>query len=108
MCPTKIGYPNALSLGKNSFRKKRNATTLNSTHQAKNQCNFDSGRLERQQCDLHKLLLNIVNLEYLFGVGTKLKKIYSKKRTKQVPLFQPEHGFCQQNEPERGQVLVSE
>ena len=27
--------------------------TLNSTHQAKKQCNFDTGCLERQQRDLH-------------------------------------------------------
>ena len=36
--------------------KKRNAATLNSAHQAKKQCNFDSGWLERQQCDLHSFL----------------------------------------------------
>ena len=29
--------------------KKRNVITLNSAHQAKKQCNFDSGWLERQQ-----------------------------------------------------------
>ena len=33
--------------------KKSNVATLNSAHQAKKQCNFDSGWLERQQCDLH-------------------------------------------------------
>ena len=33
--------------------KKRNMATLNSAHKAKKQCNFDSGWLERQQCDLH-------------------------------------------------------
>ena len=27
--------------------------TLNSAHQTKKQCNFDSGWLEQQQCDLH-------------------------------------------------------
>ena len=36
------------------------------------------------------------------------KKIYSKTTTKSVPVLQPEHGFCQQNEPECGQVLVRE
>ena len=36
------------------------------------------------------------------------KKIYSKTTTKSVPLIQPEHGFCQQNGLEWGQVLVSE
>ena len=33
--------------------KKRKVATLNSAHQVKKQCNFDSGQLERQQCDLH-------------------------------------------------------
>ena len=35
-----------------------------------------------------------------------LKKIYSRPAS--VPLLQPEQGFCQQNGPERNQVLVSE
>ena len=52
VCSTKIGYSNALSLGIN-ICKKRNVTILNSAHQAKKQCNFDSGWLEQQQCDLH-------------------------------------------------------
>ena len=47
-----IGYVNALSLGTNSC-KKRSVATLNRAHQAKKQCNFDSGWLERQQCGLH-------------------------------------------------------
>ena len=42
-----------------------------------------------------------MNLRDLFGIGTMLKKIYSRKTTKSVPLLQPEHGFCQQNRPER-------
>ena len=54
------------------------------------------------------LLLNLVNLRHLFGVRTKLKQIYSRTITKSVSLLQPEHGFCQQNGPERAQVLVSE
>ena len=36
------------------------------------------------------------------------KKIYSRTTTKSVPLLQPEYGFCQQNEQQRGKVLVSE
>ena len=36
------------------------------------------------------------------------KKIYLRTTTKSVPLLQPEHGLCQQNGQERGQVLVSE
>ena len=43
----------------------------------------------------------------MFGVGTMLKKIYSRATTISVPLLQPEHGFCQQNGPEHDQVLVS-
>ena len=50
-CSTNIGYANALSLATNSC--KSNVATLNSAHQAKKQCNFDSGWLERQQCELH-------------------------------------------------------
>ena len=49
-----------------------------------------------------------MNLRDLLGVGTKLKKIYSRTTAKSIPLLQPEHGFCQQNGPEGGQVLVSE
>ena len=45
-------YANALSLGTNSL-KKRSVATLNSAHQTKKKCNFDSGWLERQLCDLH-------------------------------------------------------
>ena len=36
------------------------------------------------------------------------RKTYSRTTTKPVPLLKPEHGFCQQNGPEYGQVLVSE
>ena len=32
-----------------------------------------------------------------------LKKVFSRA-TKSIPLLQPEHGFCEQNGPERGQV----
>ena len=53
------------------------------------------------------ILLNLVNLRDMFGVGTKLKKTYSRT-TKSVPLLQLEHGFCQQNGPKHSQVLVSE
>ena len=34
--------------------QERNVTTFNSAHQAKTQCNFDSGWLERQQGGLHR------------------------------------------------------
>ena len=30
--------------------------------------------------------------------------MYSRTTTKSIPLLQAEHGFCQQNEPERGQL----
>ena len=36
--------------------EKRNAATMNSANKAKVMCNFDSGWLERQQCDLHSFL----------------------------------------------------
>ena len=44
-----------------------------------------------------------MNLGYLFDVGTKLKESI-KNPTKLVPQLQLEHGFYQQNGPERGQV----
>ena len=37
-------------------------------------------------------------------VGTNWKKVYLRTKTRSIPLLQPEYGFCQQNEPERGQV----
>ena len=40
-----------------------------------------------------------MSLRDLFG-----KKVYSRKTTKSIPLLQPEHGFCRQNGPERGQI----
>ena len=55
-----------LVLNKNTLRKctaigekqlqKRNVATVNSPHQAKKQCNFQSGWLERQQGDLYSFL----------------------------------------------------
>ena len=38
----KTGHANALSLGTNTC-KERNVATLKRTHQAKKQCNFNSG-----------------------------------------------------------------
>ena len=32
------------------------------------------------------------------------KNVYWRATTKSVPLLQPEHGFCQQNGPEHGQL----
>ena len=52
VCSKKVGDTNALSLGTNSC-KKRNVVTLNSAHQVKKWCNFDSGWLEPQQGGLH-------------------------------------------------------
>ena len=43
---------NSLSLGTNCCIR-RNAATLNSAHQAKKQCKFDSGWLEGQYIGLH-------------------------------------------------------
>ena len=36
-----------------SKKEKTKVATWNSAHQTKKWCNFDSGWLERQQCDLH-------------------------------------------------------
>ena len=54
VCSTNIGYANALSLWKNSC-KKRNVTTVNNSNLAKKQWNLDSSWLENQQYDLHSL-----------------------------------------------------
>ena len=87
--------------------KKRNMATLNSAHKAKKQCNFDSGWLERQQCDLHSS--ESCEPKRFVRCWNKVeKKKNSRTTTKSGPLLQPEHGFCQQNGPERGQVSVSE
>ena len=45
-----------------------------------------------------------MNLKELFGVGTKLKESYSRTTTKSILRLQPEHGFCQPNGPNRGQI----
>ena len=74
--------------------KKRN------THQVKKQCTLSRCSAGR----FTQLLLNLVNLRDLFGVGTKLKKGYSRTTTKWIPHLQPEHGFCQQNGSEHCQV----
>ena len=42
-------------------------------------------------------------MEDLFDVGTKLKESI-KNPTKSIPQLQLEHGFYQQNGPERGQL----
>ena len=47
-----------------------------------------------------------MNLRDLFGVGTNLKKKIIQENKKSALLLQLEHGFFQQNGPERGQVLV--
>ena len=45
-----------------------------------------------------------MNLRDLFGVGTKLKKIYSTTTVKSIPLLQPKRGFGEQKGPEPDQV----
>ena len=37
-------------------------------------------------------------------LGQSWKKVYSRATTKSIELLQPEHGFCQQNGLECGQV----
>ena len=38
----------------------------------------------------------------------KINRLRKCNNIQEVPLLQPDHGFCQQNGAERGQVLVSE
>ena len=54
VCSTIIGYANALSLGTNSCKKKKERSHFEqrSAHLAKKQCNL-CGWLERQQGGLH-------------------------------------------------------
>ena len=89
------------------LQKKRNVATLNSAHQAKKQCNFNSGWLERQHCDLHSFFWILWTWEICSVSQQSWKKIYSRTTTKSVPLLQPEHGFCQQYGQGCDQVLVS-
>ena len=103
----KTGYANALLLETNSYKKTRNVATLNSAHQAKKQCNFDSGWLERQHCDLNSFFWILWTWEICSVPQKSWKKIYSRTTTKSVPLLQSEHGFCQQNGQGCDQVLVS-
>ena len=84
---TEMYYANSLLL-EETAAKKRNVTTMNSAHQAKQQCNFDSNWLELQQVTKRQ----------------SWKKVYSRATTKSTPQVQPEHWFCQMNGPERGQV----
>ena len=72
---------------------------LNSAHQAKKQCNFDSGQIEQQQ-----LLLNYVNLRDFLGAATKLKKSIFKNNNQIKYTVTTRTWFCQKNEPERGQL----
>ena len=48
--------------------------------------------------------MNLANLKDFPGVAIKLKESIFKKTTISNPLLQPEHGFCQQNRPEHGQL----
>ena len=68
--------------------QKRHVATLNSAHQAKKQVNFDSGWLELWQVTSEQ----------------SWKKVFSRTANKTIPLLQPEHGFCQQDGAECGQV----
>ena len=74
--------------------KKWDMAALKGTHQAKEQCNFDSGQLEQQKGGLHtQLLMNLVNLRDFLGVATKLKESIANcsRTTKSNPLLHPEH-----------------
>ena len=52
-----------------------------------------------------ELPLNLDNLtELCLALEQSWKKVYSRGTTKSIPLFQPEHGFCQNNGSERGQT----
>ena len=44
-----------------------------------------------------------MNVRDFLCFGTKLKESVFKK-TNSIPMLRPEHGFSQQNEPERGQL----
>ena len=46
--------PKCTIIGDKQLQKKRKVATLNRVHEAKKQCNFDSGWLERQRCNLHR------------------------------------------------------
>ena len=104
VCPSKIGYVNTLSSGINSC-KKRNVATLNSAaHIKQKRCVTsvagynDSRALYIASSESFQLKRNFCAVEQSW------KKVYSRDTTKSIPLLQPEHGFCQKNESERGQT----
>ena len=80
--------------------------TLNSVHQAKKQCNFDSGWLDQQQGCSHSFFWILWTQETCSVLKQSWKKIYLRTITKWIPLLQPEHGFGQRNEPERGYCRI--
>ena len=101
VCPTKVGYTNALSLGTNICKKKRNVATLNSTHQAKKSVTLvvvdwnNSSAIyiaSSESCEPNRFVRCWNKVEK--------KEMYSRTTTKSVPLLHLEPGFCQQNEPE--------
>ena len=77
---------------------------MNSAHQAKRRCNFDSGWLERQQGGLHSFFWILSTQEICLVLEKNWKKVHSRTTTKLIPLLQSEHEFCQQKGPERGKV----
>ena len=62
------------------------------------------GWLEWQQSGLHIFFWILSTKENCSVLEQSWKKVYSWTITKSIPLLQPEHGFCQQNRSERGQV----
>ena len=62
------------------------------------------GWLERHQGGLHSFFGIFSTQEICSLLEQSWKKVYSRTTTKSIPLLQLEHGFCQQNGLERGQV----
>ena len=73
VCSTKIGYTNALSLGRNSRKKK--------------ECDHFEQRTSSKKSSA---TLTVVCLNYWRKVW---RKVYSRTIIKLIPLLQPEHGF---------------
>ena len=103
VCSAIKAYANPLSLVTSSCKKKERGHFEQHTS-SKNQCNFDSCCLEWQQCSLLSFFWTFSAKEICLVLEQSWKKLYSRATTKSIPLLQPEHGFCQQDESEHGYV----
>ena len=102
VCLRKIGYANALSLGTNRCKK------LNCD-------NFEHHTLSKKKAvqiwqwlviTTTEWLLNLLNLRYIFGIWTKLEKLYLRIITKLIPPLQQDIGFLDRMDRNAAKLLI--